>query len=195
MVAVGSARLGVRNKCVHLTNQGEMQKSKESGEQILLWLALGSWWGQKVTAVWIHVFQSNIRVPPAASGIPRITTAALADPALVTPTELWPLHDSVGPPSSVTSCILQLLFQPAARVTPSHCLSPWPAPAFHSRLPTAVTSSALFISRQTRFHFLAPGPYITPSAGLGFHPHYFKSTHFTRRGIAIASLLILHSGF
>ena len=137
-----------------------MQKSKESGEQILLWLALGSWWGQKVTAVWIHVFQSNIRVPPAASGIPRITTAALADPALVTPTELWPLHDSVGPPSSVTSCILQLLFQPAARVTPSHCLSPWPAPAFHSRLPTAVTSSALFISRQTRFHFLAPGPYI-----------------------------------
>lgn len=71
--------------------------------------------------------------------------------------------------------------RPTTHVTPSHCLSPRPAPAFHSRPPTAVTSSALFICCQTQFYFLAPGPEITPSAGLGFYPHYFKSTHFTRR--------------
>lgn len=46
---------------------------------------------------------------PAASGTPRVTTAALAYLALVTPTEPRLLHDSMGPPSSVTLCILQLL--------------------------------------------------------------------------------------
>lgn len=42
-------------------------------------------WGQKVRAVRTPVLQSNIRGPPTASGSPRTTVGALADPALASP--------------------------------------------------------------------------------------------------------------
>lgn len=54
--------------------------------------------------------------------------------------------------------------------------------------PTAVISSLLFSSLVKHiWYFLAPSPYIIPSAGLGIYPQYLKSANFTRCGIAIAS--------
>lgn len=97
---------------------------------------------------------------PAAPGTPRTTTGTLADHALASPDRTLLLRDSTGPPSSVTLCLASAAFpaapRPTARVTPSHCLSPWPAPAFHSHPPP---SCHLLCS----FHLLSdtvllPGP-------------------------------------